>query len=106
MLRLIERLFGEGHLRDSQSAGVSLAVAYELDVYRDWTVEGETMTPGEWVVEGHVLGAPEALAALSGRSTPFHLAMDDGRTLEVFVLDEQGRIVNVEGTTFTVAPGR
>jgi hypothetical protein len=32
--------------------------------------------------------------------------MDDGRTLAVFVLDGQGRIVNVEGTTFTAASDR
>lgn len=105
-MRLVERVFGEGHLQGSQEHDVPLAVAYELDVYRDWTVEGGTMTPGEWVIEGHVLGAPEALATLAGRGTPFHLAMDDDRTLDVFVVDEQGRIVNVEGTTFTAAPGR
>ena len=106
MMRLVERLFGEGQLRDPRSDGMPLAVAYEMDVYRDWLVTGETMTPGEWVIEGHVLGAPDALAALAGLGTEFELSMDDGRTLVVFVLDGQGRIVNVEGTTFTAAPDR
>lgn len=104
MLRLVERLFGEGHLHDPRAPDAPLAVAYELDVYRDWQVHGATMTAGEWVVEGHMLAAPEALDALAGRGDTFRLAMDDGRQLEVFVLDGQGRLVNVEGTTFTNAP--
>ena len=106
MLRLVERVFGEGQLRDPQAGATPLAIAYELDVYRDWQVQGETMTPGEWVIEGHVLGAPDALEALAGRGSVFELTMDDGRSLEVFVLDGQGRIVNVEGTTFRAAPDR
>ena len=105
-MRLVERLFGEGQLRNPQSDGTPLTVAYELDVYRDWLVQDGTMTPGEWVIEGHVLGAPDALSALAGLGTEFELAMDDGRTLAVFVLDGQGRIVNVEGTTFTAASDR
>lgn len=105
MLRLVERLFGEGHLHDAKAAA-SLAVAYELDVYRDWQVRDATMAPGEWVIEGHVMAAAEALDALAGRGDTFRLAMDDGRHLDVFVLDGQGRIVNVEGTTFSDAPSR
>ena len=103
MLRLVERLFGEGHLHDRKTPEVPLPVAYELDVYRDWSVEGGVMVPGEWVIEGHLLAAPEALAALAGRGDPFELRMDDGRRLEVFTLDGTGRIVNVEGTTFSAA---
>lgn len=102
MLRLVERLFGEGHLHDAKAA-TPLAVAYELDVYRDWLVQEATMTPGEWVIEGHVMAAEGVLAALAGRGDVFRLAMDDGRHLEVFVLDGLGRIVNVEGTTFSAA---
>lgn len=100
MLRLVERLFGEGRLHDRRTPDRPLTVAYELDVYRDWLVEGSEMTPGEWVIEGHLLAAPEALAALAGRGDPFDLHLDDGRRLEVFTLDGSGRIVNVEGTTF------
>jgi hypothetical protein len=106
MLRLVERLCGEGHLHDTRAPDVPLAVAYELDVYRDWHVDGATMSAGEWVVEGHMLAAPEALAALAGRGDTFRLSMDDGRQLDVFVLDGQGRLVNVEGTTFIDAPAR
>lgn len=105
MLRLVERVFGEGQLHDAQAAA-PLAVAYELDVYRDWQVHDATMVPGEWVIEGLLMAAAEALAVLAGRGDTFRLAMDDGRHLDVFVLDGHGRIVNVEGTTFNDAPGR
>lgn len=83
-----------------------MPTAYELEVYRDWVVDGATLAPGEWVIEGHLLAVPEALAALAGRGGTFTLHMDDGRRLEVFVLDGEGRIVNLEGTTFTAPPAR
>ena len=103
MLRLVERLIGEGHLDDPGAPATPLSAAYELDVYRDWTVEADTMVAGEWVIEGHLFAPPEELAALAGRGGTFTLRMDDGRRLEVFVLDGEGRLVNVEGTTF-IAP--
>ena len=104
MLRLVERLIGEGHLDDPRAPATPLATAYELDVYRDWTVEADSMVAGEWVIEGHLLAPPDALAALAGRGDTFLLRMDDGRRLEVFVLDGEGRLVNVEGTTFMAPP--
>ena len=104
MLRLVERLIGEGQLDDPNAPGAPLSTAYELDVYRDWTIEAGAMVAGEWVIEGHLLAHPEALAALAGRGGTFMLRMDDGRRLEVFVLDGEGRLVNVEGTTFIAPP--
>lgn len=104
MLRLVERLFGEGHLHHPQGPDAPLAVAYELDVYRDWTAHDGALTAGEWVIEGHLLAAADVLAGLAGRSGSFALAMDDGRRLAVFVLDGEGRVVNVEGTTFSGPP--
>ncbi len=102
----MERLFGEGHLHDTKTPDAPLPVAYELDVYRDWDVAGLELTPGAWVIEGHLLATPEALAPLAGRSDPFLLRMHDGRQLEVFAVDGEGRIVNVEGTGFSDAPPR
>ncbi len=104
MLRLVERVFGEGRLEYRLTPSTPLHAAYELDIYRDWQVEGSTMSAGEWVIEGHLLAPPDALAALAGRAGTFTLHMDDGRHLEVFVTDADGRIVNVEGTTFTPPP--
>ncbi len=106
MLRLVERLFGEGRLEHRLARSAPLDAAYELEVYRDWQVHGSTMTAGEWVIEGHLLAAPEPLAALAGASGTFTLHMDDGRSLEVFVTDGVGRVVNVEGTTFLPRPPR
>ena len=70
MLRLVERLIGEGHLHDPKAPGAPLSTAYELDVYRDWQVEAGAMVAGEWVIEGHLLAPPDALAALAGRAAP------------------------------------
>ena len=67
MLRLVERVFGEGTRREPRSPELATAVAYELDVYRDWVVDGTSLTPGEWVIEGHLLAGPAVLAALTGR---------------------------------------
>lgn len=97
----MERLVGEGHLYDAREPGESQRVACEIDVYRDWQLASGTLQPGEWVIEGHLLASPDVLEPLAGRGDPFRLVLDDGRVLEVFVLDGQGRIVNVEGTTFT-----
>ncbi|BCS33421.1 hypothetical protein TBR22_A26480 [Luteitalea sp. TBR-22] len=103
MLRLVERLFGEGRLHDARAEASPTPVAFELDVYRDWYVEGADLLPGAWVIEGHVLAAPEVLAAWTGRGDPFSLHLDDGRQLAVFILDGEGRVVNVEGTSFTTS---
>jgi hypothetical protein len=101
MLRLVERLFGEGRLHDPRTPASPTAVAYELDVYRDWHVDGAELQPGDWVIEGHVLAPPDVLTAWRGRGDSFSLHMDDGRQLQVFILDGEGRVVNVEGTSFT-----
>ncbi len=102
----MERLFGEGSLHDRRAPGTPIAVAYELEVYRDWDVAGLELTPGAWVIEGHLLAAPDTLTSLAGRGDSFGLRMDDGRQLDVFVLDGDGRIVNVEGTGFSETPSR
>ncbi|HTU99504.1 MAG TPA: hypothetical protein VMF13_03135 [Luteitalea sp.] len=100
MLRLADRVFGEGQLHGLASEA-PLPVGYELELYRDWSSQDGQLVPGEWVIEGHLLAAPTVLEPLAGRGTPFVLHLDDGRRLELFVLDPHGRIVNVEGTALT-----
>ena len=100
----MERLFGEGQLHDVRAPGAPTGVAFELDVYRDWHADGGDLRPGEWVIEGHLLAPPDVLGAWAGRGDPFTLALDDGRQLQVFLLDGEGRMVNVEGTTFVIPP--
>ncbi len=102
MLRLSDRTFGEGRL-EGEALAAPLAVGYELEIYRDWESRDGTLVPGEWVIEGHLLAAPDALDRLVGHGSPFLLHLDDGRRLEVFVLDPHGGVINVEGTTF-IAP--
>ena len=60
------------------------------------------MTPGEWVIEGHLLADARRPGGARRAWRNLHAGMDDGRRLEVFVLDDAGRLVNVEGTTFIV----
>ena len=96
-------MFGEGRLLDPQAPDAPLPTAYELEVYRDWTVEGgddDRRASGSSKVT--CWPTRSALAALAGRGGTFTLRMDDGRRLEVFVTDDAGRVVNVEGTTFIV----
>jgi hypothetical protein len=102
MLRLADRAFGEGRL-EGTVLPAPVSVGYELEIYRDWESRDGTLIPGEWVIEGHLMAAADALQDLAGHGSPFQLYLDDGRRLDVFVLDPHGRIVNVEGTTF-IAP--
>lgn len=103
MLRLVDRVFGEGSLHHDDAA--IAVVGYELDVYRDWIVRGADLEPGAWVIEGHLMADAGTLASLAGRATPFSLHLDDGRHLALFILDPHGRLVNVEGTTLSAPEG-
>lgn len=104
MLRLVDRVLGEGRLvRPGDPGAARLHVGYELEVYRDWIVDAGDMTPGEWVIEGHLLAAPGLLEPLAAQPGPFLLELGDARRLEVFVLDPHGKVVNVEGTSFIPA---
>ena len=62
MLRVVERVFGEGELQ-GQTNG-PLKAGYQLAVYRDWRDQDGTLTAGDFVVEGHVLASPDELRPL------------------------------------------
>lgn len=94
MLRLVERILGEGDVfRDGQRL---LRAGYELAVYRDWTsVEGQ-LTPGHFEVEGHLMATPDDLDPLLG-TTVLTLHLDDGRRLDCFVLNHEGALTPADG---------
>ncbi|MPY89761.1 MAG: hypothetical protein GEU99_17795 [Luteitalea sp.] len=99
MLRLVERLFGDGEISEQ---GVLLARAgYMLAVYRDWQQAADELIPGEYVIEGHLMADPETLARLVAPLTPRELLLDDGRRLLILIVSADGAIMNVEGATFT-----
>jgi hypothetical protein len=98
MLRLVERLFGEGEICEQ---GVLLARAsYMLAVYRDWHQQDDDLVAGDYVIEGHLMADPETLARLVAPITPRELLLDDGRRLPILIVSADGAIMNVEGETF------
>lgn len=95
MLRVVERLFGEGEL--TGDAGVLLRTGYQLAVYRNWEDKGGALTAGDFVVEGHVMAAPEALQPLLFTSEPLVLSLEDGRMVRVYVVSEEGAVSGADG---------
>ena len=90
MLRLVERVMGEGPLvRGGEQVTVT---GYELTVYRHWeTREGE-LTPGHYEIDGYLMAAPEALESALGVHSPLTLHLDDGRRCDLYVLNTEGLI--------------
>jgi hypothetical protein len=90
MLRVVERLFGEGEL--VRQDGRVLPTGYQLVVYRDWQDAGGTLTPRAFVVEGHVMAPPQELTPLLFTNDPLTLKLADGRFVRVFVVSEDGAV--------------
>lgn len=90
MLRVVERVFGEGELHGQPN--LSLKAGYQLAVYRDWRDKDGTLTAGDFVVEGHVLASPDDLRSLLFTADPLTLHLDDGRHVRVYVVSEEGAV--------------
>lgn len=90
MLRLVERVLGEGELHRDGTA--VLRAGYELALYRHWAHEGGQLTPGHFEVEGFVMAPPESLDALLGTASPLTLHLDDGRRFDCYVLNHEGAV--------------
>jgi hypothetical protein len=95
VLRVVERLFGEGVL---QGADGPLKTGYQLVVYRDWRDQDGTLTAGDFVVEGHVMAPPDELRPLMFSADPPTLRLDDGRELRVHVVSEEGAVSGADKT--------
>ncbi len=94
MLRIVERLFGEGEiLRAGVPAGTT---GYSVAVYREWRTDGIEMVAGDFVIEGHVMLPPQQVEALLGASQ-LTLRLDDGRWLDFFLVGLDGAIANIDG---------
>jgi hypothetical protein len=90
VLRVVERVFGEGKLQ--RADGTSLSAGYQLVVYRDWQDTGGSLTPHGFMVEGHVMALPEDLRPLLFTPDPLTLQLDDGRAVRLYVVNEDGAV--------------
>ena len=94
MLRIVERLAGEGRV---VSGGRELTRSgYTLSVYREWQPLGGTLVPGGFVLEGHLHVTPDVLAALEGRGDLW-LALDDGRGFPFYLVSPDGALAGADG---------
>jgi hypothetical protein len=96
VLRVVERLFGEGELTGPAPSG--LRTGYQLAVYRNWEDRNGALTPGDFVVEGHVMAPPDALRPLLFTAEPLTLTLEDGRRLRVYVVSEEGAVSGADGS--------
>ncbi len=98
MLRVVERVLGEGDIL--QHGAAVLKVGYELTLYREWTPTGAELVAGPFQVEGHLLASPEALDPLLGVANVLTLALDDGRAVDVFIVNAEGLITSADERGF------
>jgi hypothetical protein len=98
ILRLVERVMGEGDLlRDGARV---LRVGYELAVYDQLTAHEGRLIPGGGLVEGHLHAAPDALEPLLGTASPLTLLLDDGRRCDLYLLNSDGVITSANERGF------
>jgi hypothetical protein len=103
MLRVVERLLGEGDLvREGRTV---LHAGYELTVYRSWSDRGGTLEAGHYEVEGHLLAPPDALERALGTSAPLTLHLDDGRRFDLYVINTEGTITSADQRGLYGPPG-
>ena len=95
MLRVVERVFGEGALSGGAHAG--LPTGYQLTVYRTWEDKSGALTAGDFVIEGHVMASPDDLRPLLFTAEPLILTLDDGRRVRVYVVSEEGAVSGADG---------
>jgi hypothetical protein len=94
MLRVVERVLGEGDLvREGQ---LVLRAGYELTLYQHWSEKDGTLQPGHYEVEGHLLASSDALERALGTAAPLTLHLDDGRRFDLFVINTEGTITGAD----------
>jgi hypothetical protein len=98
MLRLIERVLGEG---DVVREGVMLLrTGYELALYQEWTPRDGQLVPGQFDVEGHLIASPQDIERLLGTQSPLTLHLDDGRRVDLYVLNLEGTVTSADERGF------
>jgi hypothetical protein len=98
MLRVVERVLGEG---DLHRGGAWVAQAgYELTLYRKWVDTDGRLEPRHYEVEGHLLANPDVLEPLLGTSAPLTLHLDGQRAVDLYLLNTDGAITSADERGF------
>jgi hypothetical protein len=102
MLRLAERVMGEGRLTREDSTVAH--AGYELSRYHQFAVEGGGLRARGEIVEGHLHLPQDALEPLLGTAAPLTLHLDDGRCVNLYVVNLDGVITSADERGFYHAP--
>jgi len=94
MLRVVERVMGEGNLL--RAGLVVLRAGYEITLYRHWEMQDGALQPGAYDVEGFLVADPTSLEPALGVATPLTLHLDDGRRCDVYVVNTDGVITSAD----------
>lgn len=98
MLRVVERVLGEGELH---RAGERATLAgYELTLYREWVSRDGRLEARHFEVEGHLLAPPAVLEPLLGTSAPLTLHLDARRAVDLYLLNTDGAITSADERGF------
>ncbi|MCL4845338.1 MAG: hypothetical protein KJ066_02270 [Acidobacteria bacterium] len=103
MLRVVERVLGEGAL--VQNGKVVLRAGYELTLYREWTPRGTELVAGSFQVEGHLLASPDGLEPLLGVASVLTLRLDERRAVDLYVVNPDGLITSADDRGFYEVAG-
>jgi hypothetical protein len=100
MLRLVERVLGEGDVfRDGTRL---LRTGYELALYQNWNVQEGALVPAQYEVEGHLMAPAPELESLLGTASPLTLRLDDGRRVDLYLLNLEGAVTPADERGFYV----
>lgn len=102
MLRVVERTLGEGVVHRDGSPRAR--VGYELTLYRKWVDEGGTLVPRHFEVEGHFMAAPGTLDPLMGTASPLTVHLDDGRRVDLYLVNADGVVTSADERGFYGPP--
>jgi hypothetical protein len=94
MLRVVERLYGEGQI--VREGTPVLDAGYQITVYQEWQDTGGSLTAGGFVIEGHVMAGPEQLAGLLFTARPLTFRFEDGREADIYVVSEDGAVASAD----------
>ena len=98
MLRVVERVMGEGAVT---RAGLPLGtVAYELTLYRQWASTPDGLVAGDYEVDGHFMAPPARLDNWTGTTAPLVLDLDDGRRVDLYVVNLDGVVTPADTRGF------
>lgn len=98
MLRVVERVMGEGDLM--RAGALVVRAGYEITLYRQWDAQDGHLVPGAYEVEGLLVASPQALELALGTAAPLTLHLDDGRHCDLYMVNTEGVVTGADGRGF------